>query len=192
MGYISLVLVIVVGVVGAQEVTTTGATTTTTTTTAATSTVVKINDACSNGCKDSDPSFWCGSNKKDSDGRVVRCVERTVNGRNCMGACEKKSEAYYWCMTNTVKVGGGAEWWDYCSLDGITTNNEKCLDSCSSTGEKYYYCHTSKEDKDKWDYCSPRGRVRPVQYTVKGALCTSECSNRGEKCLDSCSSRGEK
>merc|ERR1719308_799353 len=130
MGYASLV--IAVGVVGAEEVATT--TTTTTTTTAATSAVVNINDACSNGCKDDDPSYWCGMNKKDADGRVVRCVERTVNGGNCMGACDKKSETYYWCMTNTVKVGGGAKWWDKCSIPGSTTNNEKCLDSCSSRG----------------------------------------------------------
>merc|ERR1719357_2171416 len=109
MGYTSLVLVIVVGVVGAEQVTTTVATTTTT----ATSTVVTINDACSNGCKDSDPSYWCGMNKKDSDGRVVRCVERTVTGGNCMGACERKSEAYYWCMTNTCKVcRADSEWWE--------------------------------------------------------------------------------
>jgi len=192
MGYASLLLVIAVGVVGAEEVATT--TTTTTTTTAATSAVVNINDACSNGCKDDDPSYWCGMNKKDADGRVVRCVERTVNGGNCMGACDKKSESYYWCMTNTVKVGGGAKWWDKCSIPGSTTNNEKCLDSCSSRGEDYYWCHTSKVEKDKWDYCSPRGSVRPVQYTVKGTLCTSDCRKGDEKyywcykTLDHCSS----
>ena len=126
MGYTSLVLVIAVGVVGAEQVTTTVATTTTTTTTTtATSTVVNINDACSNGCKDSDPSYWCGMNKKDSDGRVVRCVEQTVNGGNCMGACERKSEAYYWCMTNTVKVGGGAEWWvGYKRISKIRPNTQ--------------------------------------------------------------------
>merc|ERR1712013_131775 len=144
---------IAVGVVAAEEV----ATTTTTTTTAATSAVVNINDACSNGCKDDDPSYWCGMNKKDADGRVVRCVERTVNGGNCMGACDKKSESYYWCMTNTVKVGGGAKWWDKCSIPGSTTNNEKCLDSCSSRGEDYYWCHTSKEEKDKWNYPTAGG-----------------------------------
>merc|ERR1712013_854547 len=79
MGYARLLLVIAAGVVGAEEVATT-TTTTTTTTTAATSAVVNINDACSNGCIDDDPSYWCGMNKKDADGRVVRCVERTASG----------------------------------------------------------------------------------------------------------------
>jgi len=177
-----LALVILVGVVRAQDVTTSTTTTKpTTTTTAPSSPVVKINDVCSNGCDSSDPSYWCGVNKKDENGRVVRCVELTVRGGHCVGACERKSQAYYWCMTNAVKVGGNAEWWDYCSPEGSTTNNEKCLDSCSRRGESYYYCHTSKEEKDKWDKCSPRGQVRPVQYTVKGVLCTSDCTNHGEK-----------
>merc|ERR1711892_221066 len=158
---------------------------------------VRTNAVCSNGCGGSDPSYWCGTNKKDSSGKVVRCVELTVNGEYCVGSCEKKGKTYYWCLTNAIQLQGKGsdEWWDYCSVEGYTTKHERCTDRCGKNGEKYYWCQTDKEDTSKGDYCSPRGRDRPIQYTVKGSLCTSECGKKGEKyywCYKSksyCSSR---
>eukprot|EP00091_Calanus_sinicus_P013078 TRINITY_DN29125_c0_g1_i1.p1 TRINITY_DN29125_c0_g1~~TRINITY_DN29125_c0_g1_i1.p1 ORF type:complete len:127 (-),score=26.60 TRINITY_DN29125_c0_g1_i1:2-382(-) len=103
-------------------------------------------------------------------GKVMRCTQFTVTGQSCANECAKKSEGYYWCMTNVNRVGGGGEWWDYCSLWGYTTNNAKCMDTCSKRGEEYYWCHTDKDDKSKWGKCSPQGRVKPVQYTYKGVV----------------------
>ena len=150
--------------------------------TSAVALVPRVNDSCSNDCKgsDSDPFYWCGVNREDRTGKVVRCVEHTVKGGYCVSGCEKKEKSYYWCMTNAVQLSDGA-WMSRCSLEGYTTNNQQCLDRCARRGEDYYYCHTSKEEKDKMDYCSPRGMVRPVQYTINGMLCISPCEKKGEK-----------
>lgn len=142
---------------------------------------VRISTACSNQCGGSGPDFWCGTKKKDTSGKVVRCVQQTVKGENCVDSCEKKGKQYE-CLTNQVQLSGKFKnsWWDYCSLDGYTTNQERCTDTCATRGEKYYWCHTSKDDKTIWDYCSPQGRVRPIQYTINGGLCTSECGKNGK------------
>ena len=146
-----------------------------------TTTEVKINTACSNECGGSGPNSWCGTNKKDSSGKVVRCVQQTVKGKYCVDSCQRKGKQYE-CLTNPVQLGGKFKnsWWDHCSLDGYTTNHERCTDTCRTRGEKYYWCHTSKDDKTKWDYCSPQGRVLPIQYTINSALCTSECGKNGK------------
>ena len=145
--------------------------------------VAKYNDVCTNECSGTDPNYWCGVHKSDSSGKAMRCVQYTVYGRICVGECAQKSEHYYWCLTNDVKMTGrGSDnWWDHCSLEGSTTNKKQCTDSCGKRGEKYFWCHTSTTDTSEWDYCSPKGRVKPIQNTVKGSLCISECAKKSKK-----------
>jgi len=133
--------------------------------------VVKYDDVCTDGG---------AAPKTDSTGKVMRCTQFTVNGQSCANECAKSSKSYYWCMTN-VNALKAADWWDYCSPWGYTTNNAKCTDRCGKHGEDYYWCHTDKNDKSKWDKCSPQGRLKPVQYTYKKSLCISECQKWGEK-----------
>ena len=64
----------------------------------------------------------------------------------------------------------------------FTINKEKCTDECGMHGEKYFWYHTSKADADKWDYCSPPGLVKPVQFTTKGGHCISECRQEEKNC----------
>ena len=156
-----------------------------------------INDACSDDCTGSDPFYWCQEKRANGEGNVVRCVVQTVNGWNCLGGCEKKGEDYYWCMINPVKISV-YKWWDFCSPDGYTTiSNQGCVDECQRREKDYYYCHNSKEEKSMWDNCSPKGLVRPVQYTVNGKLCTSACEKRDKdyywcnKVIDYCTTGGE-
>ena len=65
-----------------------------------------FNDSCSNHCEGSDsyPFYWCGENREDGAGEVVRCVEYTVKGGYCMSGCDKKGKSYYWCMTNALEL----------------------------------------------------------------------------------------
>jgi hypothetical protein len=67
-------------------------------------------------------------------------------------------------------------WWDYCSLEGFTITKEKCTDEWGMHRENYFWCHTSKADPDKWDFCSPPGLVKPVQFTTKDGHCISSLS----------------
>lgn len=120
----------------------------------------------------------------------MRCIQYTKRGETCVAECGGKKK-YNWCLTNQFSLSEGT-WWDYCSLVGFTINKEKCTDECGMHGENYFWCHTSKADLDKWDYCSPPGLVKPVQFTTKGSLCISECRQEEknyhwcQKSLDYC------
>ena len=135
-------------------------------------------DDCTNECSDSDPRYWCGKHKEDASGRVMRCVQYTKYGGVCVAECGGK-EKYNYCLTNAHKLDEG-DWWEYCSLVGYTINRGKCTDECGMRGESYFWCHTDLTKPSKWDYCSPPGLVKPVQFTRKGAECISECRQQGE------------
>jgi len=132
-------------------------------------------DVCSNGCSTSDPQAWCGLYKEDITGRLLRCAEFTRYDQICVDECRSKGESYTWCLTNTYSLSS-EEWWEYCSLSGLTINKETCTDKCAKHGKSYFWCHTSSS----WDYCSPPGVVVPVQYTRKGVLCLTECRQEDE------------
>eukprot|EP00092_Neocalanus_flemingeri_P022570 GFUD01024473.1.p1 GENE.GFUD01024473.1~~GFUD01024473.1.p1 ORF type:complete len:374 (+),score=109.61 GFUD01024473.1:126-1247(+) len=136
-------------------------------------------DVCTNECKETDPHYWCGEHREDASGRVMRCVQYTKYGGICVAECGGK-EAYNYCLINAYKLEDGNDWWEYCSLVGYTINKDPCTDECGMRGEKYFWCHTDSADTAKWDYCSPPGLVKPVQFTIKGVECISECRQGGE------------
>ena len=86
--------------------------------------------------------------------------------------------SYYFCKTNENALSGRGsnDWWDYCSLSGFTTHHSPCTDECAQHGKDYYWCHKST---GSWDYCSPPGRAKPVQRTIYGSRCISECVDHG-------------
>merc|ERR1711872_340058 len=134
-------------------------------------------DVCTIECSETDSRYWCGGVKEDSTGRVMRCVQYTQKGQTCVAECGGKKKKYNWCLTNAYHLSEG-DWWDYCSLVGYTINKAPCTDECEQRGENYFWCHTNKDGD--WDYCSPPGLVKPVQFTVKGVPCISECRQEGE------------
>jgi YHS domain-containing protein len=136
----------------------------------------KYDDICTNECDDNNSTYWCGQRRMDGEGKMSRCVQYTRDGDPCVTSCQdEKDETYKWCRTNAVEAG---EWWQTCSLEGFTINKEKCLDDCAMREHDYYWCHTNKDDK--WDYCSPSSKVKPVQITTKGGQCKTQCEHHGE------------
>ena len=95
-----------------------------------------------------------------------------------MDPCENRGESYTWCRTNAHKLSS-IGWWGKCGVVGQTVNGEECMGECGTQGEYYWWCHT-RQDKSKWDYCSPTSEVRRVQYTRHGHECLGECGQYGE------------
>jgi len=164
--------------------------------------VPRYDEVCTNECSETDPRYWCGKNKEDAAGHVMRCVQYTRYGEICVAECGGKEKKYNWCPTNALRIAnqgfqlGEGIWWEYCSLVGYTVKKEPCIDECGLNGERYFWCHTDKDHTSKWDYCSPPGLVKPVQYTVNLDECISECRQQGEnyhwctKSMDYCSEEG--
>jgi len=166
-----------------QAVTTTTASTTTT----AAPYYPRHDELCTNECSlyigDSidtitGPRKWCGQVKEDVTGRLMRCVQYTKHGETCVDECGYSSyKGYHWCLTNRYQLEE-EDWWGSCSAKpGHTTGKNKCSDECARRGENYFWCHTSGNN---WEYCSPPGLVKPVQFTVRGSPCISECRQGGK------------
>jgi len=142
--------------------------------------VAKYGEVCSNECGEGSPSNWCGQYRSGDKGQAMRCLQLTIYGKACaLEGCvqsEKRSN-YYFCKTNENALSGkGANiWWDYCSLQGLTKHGTACTDECAQRGEDYYWCHTQSSSSTTWDYCSPPGRAVPVEKTIYGGRCISEC-----------------
>lgn len=142
--------------------------------------IARQGDMCTNQCSKSDPDAWCGVYKEDSDGNLLRCAEFTRYGDVCVDECGSSGATWYskgsnWCLTNIYTLET-RKYTENCALPGYTINREPCKDRCDTYSESYYWCHTEKS----WDYCSPPGRVVPVQHTYQGALCLTECAQRGK------------
>ena len=147
-------------------------------------------DLCTNECSESDARYWCGAARYDATGNLMRCVQYTRHGKPCVDQCGSHShplglwgygQKYTWCYTNAYRTNtangwwGYQGWWGYCSLVGYTINKKPCTDECSRKGTSYWWCHTGKKESSSWDYCSPPGLVQPVQFTVHGRPCITEC-----------------
>merc|ERR1712032_1455910 len=55
-----------------------------------------------------------------------------------------------------------------------------CPSICERKTEDYWWCRDNDQDSSSWDYCSPPGQVRPVQYTMHGHACLGLCDQHGE------------
>merc|ERR1719228_2912681 len=94
----------------------------------------------------------------------------------CTNECSE-TDSRYWCggvkEDSTGRVMRCVQYTRY---------GQTCVAECG--GKKTYnWCLTNAytlDDEEWWDYCSPTGLVKPVQLTVRGAPCISECRQEGQ------------
>merc|ERR1711973_1853 len=72
-----------------------------------------IRDPCTNECQRGDPYSWCGERRYDPAGQVVRCVQGSRYGQECVDSCSAKNEHYFWCWTN-AHANGQSDYWEKC------------------------------------------------------------------------------
>merc|ERR1711971_986936 len=145
-----------------------------------------LGDPCTNECQPGNPLAWCGKRRFDPAGRVVRCVQGTKYGLECVDSCTAKNESYFWCWTNAQNVV--ADYWEKCGTSkgdqSYTVKGVPCQSGCEmkrkSLTEYYWWCSDNDQDPSSWDYCSPPGQVRPLQYTMHGHACLGLCDQHGE------------
>jgi len=110
------------------------------------------------------------------------CQEHTYYYEDCVDRCGNSGDGRNsWCLTNGYYLDD-RDTWDYCSEEsGMTVSRGTCKDECDKRGKSYFWCHTD-DDSSGWDYCSPSGRVYPLQFTIYGQLdpCISDCK-KGDK-----------
>jgi len=145
-----------------------------------------LGDLCTNECQPGDPLAWCGERRFDQAGRVVRCVQGSKHGLECVDSCTAKNESYFWCWTNAQNVV--SDYWEKCGTSkgdqSFTVKGVPCQSGCEmktkTVTEDYWWCRDDDQDPSSWDYCSPPGQVRPVQYTRHGHACLGTCAQHGE------------
>merc|ERR1711971_418016 len=71
-----------------------------------------IGDPCTNECEPGNPLAWCGERRFDPAGHVVRCVQGTKFGMECVDSCSAKNESYFWCWTNAQN--DVSDYWEKC------------------------------------------------------------------------------
>jgi len=146
-----------------------------------------IRDPCTNECQPGDPYSWCGERRYDPAGQVVRCVQGSRYGQECVDSCSAKNENYFWCWTN-AHANGQSDYWKKCGTSkgdqSYTVKGVPCRNICemkeSTLSNNYWWCRDDDQDPDSWDYCSPPGQVRPVEYTIYGHACLGLCAQQGE------------
>jgi len=132
---------------------------------------------CSNSCETGDASSWCGEDRRDANGTLLRCTERTRYGKPCADSCNMGEKDYYWCWTGQALDQD----WEYCTpRENVNRYGDPCLGECSQQGESYWWCRNDAEDEESWEYCSPPGQVRRVEYTTNGQGCVGECGQQGK------------
>merc|ERR1719495_2945955 len=137
-------------------------------------------DECTNECDDTKATHWCGRLKEDSKGAVFRCQERTSSGDTCRTGCGHERGKSSWvtlCLT-----GSGSR--DYCSGLGRTIYKRACTTKCWRHSQGDYWCQTGKEiiigiEVVGTYRCSPRGLVKPLELSIAGSRCVTECGNSG-------------
>jgi len=141
-----------------------------------------IGDPCTNECEPGNPLAWCGERRFDPAGHVVRCVQGTKFGMECVDSCSAKNESYFWCWTNAQN--DVSDYWEKCGTSkgeqSYTVRGVPCQSICERKAEEYWWCRDNDQDPSSWDYCSPPGQVRPVQYTMHGHACLGLCDKHGE------------
>merc|ERR1712013_655411 len=141
-----------------------------------------IRDPCTNECQPGDPYSWCGERRYDSSGQVVRCVQGSRYGQECVDSCSAKKENYFWCWTN-AHANGQSDYWEKCGTSkgdqSYTVKGVPCRSICemkeSTLSNNYWWCRDDDQDPDSWDYCSPS-----KHKTRYNEACREPCASRGE------------
>merc|ERR1712013_708474 len=112
-----------------------------------------IRDPCTNECQPGDPYSWCGERRYDSSGQVVRCVQGSRYGQECVDSCSAKKENYFWCWTN-AHANGQSDYWEKCGTSkgdqSYTVKGVPCRSICemkeSTLSNNYWWCRDDDQD----------------------------------------------